>query len=161
MSHVPGKLMPNEKSVCAAKVHPCVFVPGALVMIVALISAMASGVDDNPVFIIYFWLGLYLLVIAHATRKATELVVTTRRVLARHGVIKSVSIELNHDKVESLVVTQGILGRLFGFGTISVNGTGGVRAAIKRIGKPLEFRKQAVAAVDAAQSADTLQSKAA
>ena len=41
---------------------------------------------------------------------------------------------------------------MFGYGTITVNGTGGVRTPIKTIDQPLEFRRHAVATVDAAQS---------
>ena len=62
---------------------------------------------------------------------------------------------------ESFVVAEGIFGRLFGYGTVTVNGTGGVRAPIARVEKPLDFRRNAVAAVDAAQSQGTLRSQAA
>jgi hypothetical protein len=161
MPHAQFKLMPGERIICTAQVHWCVFVPGALIMAWAILLALTAGLEGNPVFFLFFWLGVYFLVRAYATRKATELVVTNKRVFATHGLVKRESIELNHSKVESLVVTRGMLGRLFGYGTITVSGTGGVRTPIKRIENPLEFRRDAVAAVDASQSAGVPQTRAA
>jgi hypothetical protein len=53
------------------------------------------------------------------------------------------------EKVESIQVDQGVLGRLFDFGTITVSGTGGDRSPIRDVSKPLEFRKAFMTAVDA------------
>ena len=41
-------------------------------------------------------------------------------------------------------VDQGILGRIFNFGTIIVNGTGGSKTPIPNIDSPLEFRRKAM-----------------
>jgi len=153
--------MPNETIVCTAKVHWIVFLPGGFIMAIAFLQVLAAGFENNPAFFIFFCVGVYFLVRAHATRVATELVVTTKRVFAKHGLVKRESIELNHSKVESFIVTQGIFGRLFGYGTIAVNGTGGVRTPIRRIESPLEFRRAAVAAVDASQSTVLVHAKVA
>jgi hypothetical protein len=40
-------------------------------------------------------------------------------------------------------VEQGIIGRIFGFGSITVSGTGGVKNPFHKIADPLEFRKVA------------------
>jgi hypothetical protein len=39
-----------------------------------------------------------------------------------------------------------------GYGTLTVTGPGGVRTPIKSIDRPLEFRRSAVAEVDASQA---------
>ena len=44
------------------------------------------------------------------------------------------------DKVESVDVDQSILGRLFGYGSITVRGTGEGIATLHNIAQPLEFR---------------------
>lgn len=36
---------------------------------------------------------------------------------------------------------QGILGRIFGYGTIIVTGTGGTKEPFRNIAAPLEFRR--------------------
>jgi len=161
MPSVQSNLMPDERIICTAQVHWCVFVPGAFIMASAVLLALTVGLEGNPMFFLFFWLGVYFLVRAYATRKATELAVTNKRVFATHGLVERESIELNHSKVESFVVTRGIVGRLFGYGTITISGAGGVRTSLERIENPLEFRRNAVAAVDASRSAGMPQTRAA
>jgi hypothetical protein len=45
-------------------------------------------------------------------------------------------------KVEAIQVDQGILGRIFNYGTITIVGTGGTKEPFRGIAKPLEFRRQ-------------------
>lgn len=49
--------------------------------------------------------------------------------------------ELNLTKVETISVSQGLFGRLFGSGTISVRGTGSTLSTISCIAEPFEFRR--------------------
>ena len=67
------------------------------------------------------------------------------------GFIRRNTIELNHSKVESINVHQGIFGRIFDFGTLVINGTGGGKTPIPSIDSPLDFRKNAMQAIDARQ----------
>ena len=48
---------------------------------------------------------------------------------------------MNIAKVESVNVDQGIIGRILGYGTITVIGTGGTREPFHYISRPLDFRK--------------------
>ncbi|WP_370539085.1 PH domain-containing protein [Anaeromyxobacter sp. PSR-1] len=57
------------------------------------------------------------------------------------GFIRRVSLETLLAKVEGVTVEQGLLGRLFGYGTITVIGTGSTRTPFKRIAGPMEFRR--------------------
>jgi hypothetical protein len=56
-------------------------------------------------------------------------------------------------KVEGIGVEQGFIGRLLGFGTITVTGTGGTKEPFPNIARPLEFRRQVQGQVSAADSA--------
>jgi hypothetical protein len=47
---------------------------------------------------------------------------------------------MNRDKVESVTVDQTIPGRIFGYGTIIVRGTGSTLEPIRDITDPLTFR---------------------
>ena len=59
----------------------------------------------------------------------TELSVTNHRVIYKTGFIRRHTVEMNMDKVETVNVDQTILGRILGYGTIHVLGTGqGIRA---------------------------------
>lgn len=48
---------------------------------------------------------------------------------------------MNIAKVESVNVDQGILGRILGYGVVTVIGTGGTRETFQSIADPLAFRK--------------------
>ena len=96
-------------------------------------------------------LGLVFLAIAYVRYKSTELAVTTKRVIVKHGFIRRQTIEINLNKVESVQVDQGVLGRVFGFGTLVIAGTGTSHAPLFGIAEPMAFRK---AFIEAQESND-------
>jgi uncharacterized membrane protein YdbT with pleckstrin-like domain len=95
--------------------------------------------------------ALLTLFIAPLIRRMTsEFAITNKRVIIKVGLISRRTIELNLQKVESIGVDQGILGRIFGYGTIVIVGTGGTKEPFNAIADPLAFRK---AVNEAAQQA--------
>lgn len=80
------------------------------------------------------WLGSFV------KRCTTELVVTDRRVIAKVGFIRRRTWEINRDAIEGVQVDQSILGRILGFGTITVMGRGRGIAPIEDVDNPLTFR---------------------
>ena len=71
---------------------------------------------------------------------ATELSVTTHRVIYKRGFIWRYTVEMNMDKVETVNVDQSILGRILGYGTIHVLGTGQGIEGLRRIARPIAVR---------------------
>ena len=65
---------------------------------------------------------------------------TNQRVIAKVGLIRRNTVELRIDKVESLGIHQGILGRIFNYGSIVIKGTGGTNTPIPNIKAPMQFR---------------------
>ncbi len=57
--------------------------------------------------------------------RSTELAVTNKRIITKSGLIQRNTTEMFLEKVESIQVDQGILGRIFDFGSITISGTGG------------------------------------
>jgi uncharacterized membrane protein YdbT with pleckstrin-like domain len=94
-------------------------------------------------------LGVLLIVVALVRRSSTELAVTNRRVIAKFGLIARRTIEMNLAKIESVRVEQTIMGRLFGFGSIIVTGTGATMDPIQFIAQPIAFRQAIQQATDA------------
>jgi membrane protein YdbS with pleckstrin-like domain len=74
------------------------------------------------------------------TRATSELVVTNHRVLIKAGWISRHTMEMNRPQIESVDVDQGIIGRSFGYGTVTLVGTGGTEEEFPYIAKPLELR---------------------
>ena len=96
-----------------------------------------------------FGLGLLVWLWAWIIYRTTELAVTNKRIIAKSGLIQRNTTEMFLEKVESIQVDQGILGRIFDFGSITVSGTGGDKSPVKNVSHPLEFRKAFMTAVDA------------
>ncbi len=71
----------------------------------------------------------------------SEFAITSKRIIIKVGWISRRTLEMNLAKVESVNVDQSILGRILGYGTITVIGTGGTREPFYRISSPLDFRK--------------------
>jgi uncharacterized membrane protein YdbT with pleckstrin-like domain len=156
MSYVTKNLMNNEEVNYTAKIHWFVYLPGILSIIAGIAAIIASVNNDTVVFaligLVLFLAGILSFIKAVISAKTTELAVTNKRVIAKVGLIRRETIELNHSKVESYQVNQPILGRIFGYGTITINGTGGGKNPIPNIDSPLEFRKHAVQLADSLQS---------
>jgi len=93
---------------------------------------------------IYFTLsGLFTLFIYPYIRQITsEFVITSKRVVVKRGLWARTTFEMNLNKIETVNVDQSIWGRIFGFGTITIVGTGGTKEMAESISKPLEFRKK-------------------
>ena len=77
--------------------------------------------------------ALLLLLGAWIRRRATEIVVTDRRVIFKRGLISRHTVEMNVSKIETVDVEQGLAGRIWDYGTVLIRGTGlGLRAARRR-----------------------------
>lgn len=94
------------------------------------------GVILAPVVI-----GLVLLAIAWINLRSTELGVTSKRVIMKTGFISRRTVELNLQKVESVQVDQGLVGRVLNYGTIVIAGGGNPFAPLTGIADPLVFRR--------------------
>ena len=155
MSYVQKNLLAGEASVYDAKIHWFLYVPGILILLIGVfLMNVSSGPQDEGLVIVGLLIlpfGLYSLIKAAITQSTTELAVTTKRVIAKVGFIRRNTIELNHQKVESFNVDQSVVGRIFGYGTITVNGTGGGKTPVPGIAKPLEYRRRAMETIDSAQ----------
>jgi uncharacterized membrane protein YdbT with pleckstrin-like domain len=95
-------------------------------------------------WIIFFSLrAIFTLFIAPILDRYTdEFAVTNRRVIVKTGLISRKTLEMNLSKIESVNVDQSIFGRLLGYGTITIIGTGGTRESFPNISEPLLFRKK-------------------
>jgi uncharacterized membrane protein YdbT with pleckstrin-like domain len=90
----------------------------------------------------FFGIGLLFWIAAAIRYFSTELAITNKRVIAKFGFISRTTIEINMQKIESIQVNQGILGRIFNFGSIVVSGAGNPQAPVPGISSPLNFRRE-------------------
>jgi uncharacterized membrane protein YdbT with pleckstrin-like domain len=158
MSYVEENLIPGEKIEYNAKITRLIYLSGALMIMFSIygfsvaknMGEQGNGIGGFSVILLLF--AFFSLLKAFIIRNTTELVVTSKRVVYKTGLIRRKTIELNHVKVESMHVDQGIIGRLLDYGTLVINGTGGGKTPIPNVDSPLEFRRQAMIVVDSSQS---------
>ena len=74
-------------------------------------------------------------------RNATEMAVTNRRVLIKTGMTSRRTLDLMLSRVESIGVEESAAGRLLGYGSVIVRGTGGTPEPFLMIAHPQEFRR--------------------
>jgi uncharacterized membrane protein YdbT with pleckstrin-like domain len=149
MSYVEKNLLPGESIVYRAYLHWIIYLPAALVILVAVLLAVAgskSTPDVTSAFyvaaIIFCIIGLLMFLARWITHKTSEFAVTNKRILVKVGFIRRTSLELLLRQIEMIGVEQGIFPRMLGYGTIIVGGTGGTKEPFAHIADPLEFRRQ-------------------
>jgi len=100
--------------------------------------------ETNYHWIIFVSLkAIFTLFIAPAIMRATsEFAITNKRVIIKVGLIRRTTLEMNLQKIETVNVNQSIMGRIFGYGFITIVGTGGSKETFPQISRPLEFRKK-------------------
>jgi uncharacterized membrane protein YdbT with pleckstrin-like domain len=152
MSYVHKVLLPGERVIYETGLHWLIYGRAILVLAIALLLAIGSSYAPsdfvNPVLIVAgvaALVGLVLFLSAAIRRASTELAVTDQRVLFKHGIIARHTIEMNRSKVESVDVDQSLLGRVFGYGTVTLRGTGGSLEPVAAIADPLAFRSHITA----------------
>lgn len=91
--------------------------------------------------LVFKGLGIAILIYVVIKIWTTELALTNQRIIAKKGLIRRDTVELRLDKVESLGVHQSVIGRILGYGTILVKGTGGTTTPVPSIKNPMGFRR--------------------
>jgi hypothetical protein len=117
-----------EKNSIFARLLP--LTPKILVLIMAGVSASVA---------LLYWLGAFM------RRRATELAVTTRRVICKVGILRRTAFEIHLSKLESVYVSQSLWNRIFGFGLVTIKGTGTTEFTAVEISNPLDFRSHITA----------------
>jgi uncharacterized membrane protein YdbT with pleckstrin-like domain len=154
MRYVRRVLQPGETIVYSTKLHWLVYVNTILLAIacVVLVGAAVSTSDNQSISLAFEIAAIIFALLALSTglrasirRATTELAVTDHRVIYKSGLLSRHTIEMNRDKVESVDVDQSLLGRIFGYGTVVVRGTGGSLEPMRNIGDPLTFRSHITA----------------
>lgn len=74
--------------------------------------------------------------------RSIEQGVTNKRVILKKGIISRKSEEMKIASIETVEIIQGVLGRMFGFGTVKVTGRGISDLIFKNIDDPMDVKKK-------------------
>ena len=158
MSYVEKHLIPGELVQYQTKLHWIVMLGHAALAVLldllaigivvgwALLGTKAKG-SSIPAAVYLFALACFviggaLFFIGILKRNATEMAVTNKRVIVKTGIVDRRTIEILLSRIESVAVEEPALGRLMGYGTVIVRGTGGTPEVFSKIYHPLELREQ-------------------
>jgi hypothetical protein len=157
MTYVESNLVPGETVIYQTRLHWIVMLghlflgclllglPGVLLLYYALNQ---TGLDARTLRIMegggvaLIVCGVVAILMGMVRRNATEMAVTNRRVVIKTGLASRKTIEMLLNKVESIEVNETAFGRMLGYGTIVVIGTGGTPEPFHKMADPLEFRSQ-------------------
>lgn len=146
MGYVEQNLMQGEQITYHTKLHWKIFISSIFLIVIGCAFLLFVHSNFNIAVVIlgsvFIFTGVILGLSRFIAYKSSEFAITNKRVLIKVGFIQRHSLELLLQKIEGIGVDQDISGRIFGYGTIIVTGTGGTKEPFKNIENPLEFRKQ-------------------
>ena len=157
MTYVESHLAAGETVIYQTRLHWIVMLghivlgclllglPGVFLLYYA---ASQAGIESKTLHImegggvVLLVCGVVAILMGMVRRNATEMALTNRRVVIKTGLVSRKTIEMLLNKVESIEVSETVLGRMLGYGTIVVIGTGGTPEPFHRVAHPLEFRSK-------------------
>lgn len=72
----------------------------------------------------------------------TEMVITSRRFIFKRGWLARKTEEISLRRIEEVNLQQTFFGRIFGYGNIQIQGSGGSSISLQRLKKPTKFRRE-------------------
>ena len=157
MSYVEKHLIAGETIQYQTKLHWIVMLGHTLIAAVlalvgaALLIAPWNSVGSGAASVtpLLRWaggacllIGAIFFAVGLARRNATEMGLTNKRVIVKTGLANRRTIELLLSRIESVVIEEPAMGRMLGYGTVIIRGTGGTPEVFEKIAHPLEFRER-------------------
>jgi len=131
MGYIESTLGKGEEVVERFKMHWLPFAAAGIWVLIFLLLSLTNpamlAVAAIPALLVW-------------SLKSIEQGVTNRRVIVKRGIISRDTNELRAEKVEHVNVRQGIAGRIFGYGDVLVQGTGGGVVRIRTVAQPLQVK---------------------
>ncbi len=126
MSFIENNLQPGEHIVYQARIRKLAYVYPLLLLAGLLMFGRFTGLAT------------------------TELALTDKRVLGKLGMVYRKRLDLPHAAVAIVRVRQGLLGKLFDYGSVTIAGNDGSRILFRGIAEPFDVQMQIEEAVEMA-----------
>jgi len=145
VSYIQKNLMANERVAYSTNLNWTLYLKsfililfGSILYIDSLQSVYRSLYSDLGV--IFLFIGIFSTGLTYLKIKTFEFAVTNKRVLIKHGILRTQSFEIMLNKVEAIYVEQNIIDRIVNSGTIIIKGTGGSQNPLRNVDNPFQFR---------------------
>jgi len=164
MSYINKTLLPGEKILYQTGPHYIVLASMVAWLTIIMLFMFSKKPNIKIEFFlfaindIYFYL-LVILGVFHSIKALiiyafSEYVITNKRIIMKTGFISRQSLETFLERVEGIYVDQSILGRILGYGSVTVGGVGGTQNKFNYVEKPLEFRNNVQLQIEAKRTAN-------
>lgn len=139
-SSEPETVIHKEHIHWAMFINPVILlVLGVLTMLPGFLERdLSTFICVGAPFVALALLAMLRLVIVYFTH---EFVLTNKRIVIKTGLLSRNTFEVLLTKVEGIGVSQPLFGRIFGYGSIVITGTGGAKQIFRGMKKPVEFRE--------------------
>jgi uncharacterized membrane protein YdbT with pleckstrin-like domain len=156
MSYIEASQVPGESIVYRTRLHWVVMLRHVLLglLLLAGSGALLSYLLDQPRLgntgehlakagvAVLLACAIAVILAGVVRRNATEMAVTSRRVVVKQGLVSRKTIEMLLNKIETIEVSEPMMGRMLGYGSITIVGTGGTSEPFHKMAHPLQFRSE-------------------
>ena len=149
MSYIERSLGDGEQIVIRARFHWLYNLRAWLAIVVPLVLLIAvmiyademvrEGLAIFAVALLVAGIIIFFSMMIH--KWTTEIGITSHRLVKKTGFISLKTAEVAIPNIEGVRVNQGIWGRIFGYGTLRIEGTGDDSVDIPNIDDPVGFRR--------------------
>jgi uncharacterized membrane protein YdbT with pleckstrin-like domain len=156
MSYLERSLGENEALIAVARFHWLYWAAawGAVMLSMAAAGFLSISMQATILAAIVAGLGVAVSLAIAIPIWTTEIGVTSQRLVIKRGFLTRRTEEVELWAIEEVDFEQSVLGRLFNFGRIIVQGTGDDEMHIPSIADPLVFRKAVQTAINRSRPAD-------
>lgn len=127
MGYIQDSLSDDEEVRALFKLHWFARIP----MIIWIILAIPT-IGITLLLALWEWLRL----------RNIEQGVTNKRVILKRGIISRKTEEMKITSIETVEIIQGVLGRIFGYGTVKVTGRGLSDLLFRNINDPMDVKRK-------------------
>lgn len=136
--HIAQNLMPGERLIHVARIHPLIMLPPAALAACSLLAALIGlaipgGGALTAIGLVTCACALVAVSARGTGYLTTEYGCTDRRIVIKSGFLTTRVQEMPLTKVEGLVVVQPLLGKALGYGTLVLTGSGSTRRRCESI----------------------------
>lgn len=147
VGYVERHLLPDERVLYKTRLHWVLYLRAMLLTLVGVVLAIVLTQVADPPWAWYVGVGVAVVgilwwLVRWIELRTSEFAVTSMRLIFKVGLVARYTTELLLAKVESISVTQGLLGRMLNYGDLVVTGTGGAREVFARVHDPVGFRNE-------------------
>jgi hypothetical protein len=147
MSYIDKSLGDGETVIARAHFHWLYITTAWLWLLIPLALlgyaySQATQTQPDPLTIgagVLLVIGLILFLRMMMRKWSTEIGVTSHRFVERYGLVGMRTNEIALPNIEGVRVNQSILGRIFGYGTVKIEGTGVDSVTTPTIADPVGF----------------------